>query len=215
MKALILLLLVWLVQLSSAKPVPTAATRSATRRSRFVRVVDKIFDDADSNKDGSVSFSEVYEMVLKLYIVINQQAPIKPPSKARVVQLFLDADTTRNNRLNREEFQALAETFGRRVLSRLVAHKFVTLLGAPLLAEYVVRTLAPKTWTGKLANKIVVKRFQKKVLPIITSRSFWRGVLLIMFVASLGNIVLSTVTWVLDMSLPDEETDKRLKKFLK
>ena len=50
----------------------------------FDSMVTNIFNEADSNEDGSVSVDELYEMVLKLYITINQEAPVKPPSRKQV-----------------------------------------------------------------------------------------------------------------------------------
>jgi hypothetical protein len=182
--------------------------------SRFDRVVQKLFDDADTNKDGNVNFSELYELVLKMYVFINRQAPIPPPSRGKVLQLYLDADKSHTTVLSREEFGGIAHTLARRALSRLIAHKLVTIIGAPLLAEYLVHTLATKHWLQRMAEAIVPIRFHERILPVITSKAFCRSVLIVLLVATLGNIVMSTVNMILDMALPGEITDPRLKKYM-
>ena len=192
------------------KPQPTAK-----KSSNFDRFVNKLFDDADTNQDGSVSFSEAYEMILKLYVRLNRRAPIPPPTRKKVLILYLDADLSKNNRLDREEFRGLAKTAARRALSRLVAHKVVKWFCAPLLAEYLVRTLASKQWPENLAKAIIPNGLHEKVLPVVTSKSFCRTVLIVAFVVSLGNLVLGIVNWILDMSLPDEKDDPRLERYLK
>lgn len=102
------------------------------RKSRFEKFVDKLFESADTNNDGSVSLGETYEMVLQMYVKLNRQAPIPPPSRQKLYKLFRASDVDRNDRISREEFTSLAKTLGRRAMTRLVAHKAVTLIGAPL-----------------------------------------------------------------------------------
>lgn len=191
----------------------TTTTSLFQKKSRFDRFLEKLFDDSDTNKDGTVSFSETYELVLKMYVNINRQAPIPPPTRKKVLQLYLNADSSQNGRLDKEEFKGLAKTLGGRAASRLVAHKMVTLIGAPLLAEYLVRTLAGKDWLIRTAEFVIPNRFHEKALPVVCSKPFCRTVLMVLLVASLGNIVLSIVNWVMDMSLPEEDEDPRLAKY--
>jgi hypothetical protein len=199
---------------ASVPPTTIVNKRSPPLKSKFDRFSAKIFDDADTNRDGSIDFAEVYELVLKLYIKINNQAPIPPPSRKKVLQLFLDADTSNDDRLSKEEFKRMSRIIGRRAMSRLVAHKLVTLAGAPILAEYLVRTLAGKEWLSRMTD-LLPKRFHERFLPVITSKAFCRTVLIVVLVATLGNIVMSIVNSVLDMSLPDEDEDPRLTKYIK
>jgi hypothetical protein len=175
------------------------------------RIVDKIFDGADSNHDGSVDFSEVYELVLKFYITINQQAPIPPPSKKRVLQLFLNADTSHNNRLNREEFKGVVNILASRAVARVTAHKLVTLVGAPLLAEYLLRAFTGVSFLPRFAEFLVPDQYEAKILPVITSHAFCRTLLVIILVSTLGNFVMKTVNFLLDLKLGDEDKDERLK----
>ena len=213
---------VWLVLcLSSATSTVSGLPKRATKikpvvvkqktafrpfQSRFDRVVQNIFDDADTNNDGSISFGECYELVLKLYIKINRQAPIPPPTRKTVLQLYQQNDTNRNKRLSRNEFTALAQVLVGRAATRLAAHKFVTLVCAPLLAELLVRQLTGRKWLPELAIWIVPDRYELKVLPIITSKAVMRTVIMIGLMRTLGNFIIGTVNWILDMyTLMEEE----------
>ncbi len=174
-------------------------------------ILDKIFDGADTNHDGSVNFSELYELVLKFYISINRQAPVPPPSKKRVLQLFLNANTSHNNRLSREEFLGLANLLAGGAVVRVTAHKLVTLVGAPLLAETLMHTFTGTGILKRVAIFLVPDGYKAKILPIITSHAFCRTVLVIVLVSTLGNVVLDSVNWVLHLRLGDEAKDERLK----
>lgn len=194
--------------------ITTTALSALTRpqQSRFERYLQKIYDESDANQDGSISFDETYQRVLLMYIKINRKAPIPPPTRATVFSLFHRADKDRSNSISRDEFTWLANNLFERALSRLVAHKIVTLIGAPMLAELLVRKLAGQAWLPQLAEMIVPVRFHEKVLPTITSTIFWRMLLLVPLVSSLGNVVLSLVNWMWGMSLPSEETGKEPKR---
>jgi len=182
---------------------------AAIRSGRFDRLIHEVFDDADSNQDGSINFAECYELVLKLYVNINRQAPIPPPSRRVVHRLFVKSDRNRNNRVSLEEFRALAKTLGRRALTRVAAHKIMTWLVAPLLAEYVVRQLTYFKWLERVARQIVPVQYESRVLPTITSPNFYRTILMVVFMATLGNIFIAAINTFLDESLPEDKSDER------
>jgi len=161
------------------------------------RFLDKVFDQADTNKDGTVDIAETYEMVLQLYLKLNRQAPIPPPSRATVLQFFRESDVDGNRRISRDEFGRLARIIGRRAMFRLVAHKMVTLLGAPLLAEYTLRRLIGRPHLHAWAARVLPERY----LGTLTSVTLWRTVLIVLFVASMGNIVLGIVDFLLDVNV--------------
>jgi hypothetical protein len=198
---------------------PTATTASSlpekttAKNSRLQKLAEKLFDENDENYDGQISFNEAYTLVLKLYVNLNRQAPIKPPTRQIVLQLFLDSDVSHDNSLNREEFAQLAGTVVRRALWKVTAHKLCKMVGAPLLTELFIRKLKGKDWLQNLAKAVVPARFHEKILPTLLSSSFWRPVLLITFVISLGNLVLSIVTWAEDKRLPDANEDPRVKAY--
>ena len=181
--------------------------------SRFDRFLTKLYDGADVDHDGSISTDELYLLVLKLYIQLNRQAPIPAPSREQINRLYRKADINHNNKITRDEFTMLAKMIGRRASLRLIAHKCITLLCAPLLAEYVLRQLSKhQEYLHSLAETIVPNRFHNKVLPIITSRSFCRTIVLIAFIVSLGNLVLNIVNWFLDHAIADDDYDDKSKK---
>ena len=194
------------------RPRRTPSTLSVLNQSRFDRFLTKLYDGADVDHNGSISGDELYLLVLKLYIHLNRQAPIPPPSREQINRLYRRADTNHNNKITRDEFNMLAKMIGRRASLRLIAHKCITLFCAPLLAEYVVRELSKhKEYLHSLAETIVPNPLHNKVLPIVTSRSFCRTIVLIAFIVSLGNLVLNIVNWFLDHAIPDENENYKNK----
>ncbi|KAL3899250.1 MAG: hypothetical protein SGARI_006501 [Bacillariaceae sp.] len=179
-------------------------------KSRIQRFVDKQFDNTDADHDGTISFQEAYEGVLKFYITLNRQAPIPPPSREKVLLLFKQADKTQNNKLDRVEYGKLLERTMRRAFIRLGVHKAVTILGAPLLAEFIVRKLAHrKEWLDRVLRKWIVPiKFQEKVIPVLVSSGFHRALWITILVATLGNFCLNIVNFVLDLSLTDPDKKK-------
>ena len=174
---------------------------------RFRRIIGKTIDDGDINNDGKISLNECYDRVLRLYIHINRQSPIPPPSRSAVRRLFLfhTRDDGGKGRISRDEFTDLARVLGRRALYRLVAHTIVNLVCAPLLIECVVRELRDKPWLPKVAKFVVPQRLEAKILPIVTSQNFCRSALIVSFVSTLGNMVTGAVNWVLANTLPPDE----------
>jgi Ca2+-binding EF-hand superfamily protein len=178
--------------------------------------LDKLFDSADSNHNGSISNDELYILVLKLYIHLNRhRARIDPPSRETVYRIFVQADQNHNHRISRDEFTGLARIFTRRAIPRIVAHKLVTVVGAPLLAESIVHY-----WSAGALSRVATHcvtwvlppSWQSTVLPILTNRQVWRTMLLITFIISLGNKVVGAVTWVLDLNLPELPSKYKKKK---
>jgi hypothetical protein len=167
-------------------------------RSSVDRFVDKLFDETDTNEDGMVSFDEAYVGCLLLYVRLNRRAPIPPPSREKFLRLFLQAtDRNKSNELN---------LLGRAVL-RLTSHKIVTLIGAPLLTEMIVRSMASRKDDIEATVRFIVpSNFHDAVIPTVTSKSFQRGFFMIILVMTLGNSCLAAVTLLLDMSLPKTQS---------
>lgn len=180
-------------------PTPVAASRS----NPYDRFIQKIYNNADTNHDGSIAFEEAYVMVLKLYIEINRQAPINPPSRSKVQRLFNLSDKNRNNRIQRDEFTQLANLLARRALARIVTCKMISLVGAPIVANYLVEVLSEQEWLPQLAESIV----PEPLLPTVTSPAFGRTVLIVIFLQTLGKTVMNTVNILLDWALPRETGD--------
>ena len=191
-------------------PVYRLAVSGISKRiaASFNRAVTKVFDNADTNKDGMVDLQEVYEMVLKLYVQINRQAPINPPKRAVVDAIFANADKDRSGRLDRNEFVTLASTLCARAIIRLVSHKTISVIVAPLLAVWFAEILTGERYAGhrflqrslELATRLVPTRFHKLVL----TKTFLGTLITVMLVASLGNIVIAIVDYALNKlhSLP-------------
>jgi len=181
---------------------------SLSRPSKFNQVINKIFDDADTNNDGTINMSEFYELVLKLYVQINRKAPLDPPTRETATKLFQHYDKDRSNAITKDEFTALATRLGQRAFIRIATFQIFKILVSPLLAEYLVRKLTGKEWLQGLALFIVPDPFEEKVIPIISSPTFGRTVLIILFMSTLGKAALAIVNMILDMSLRTDKRDK-------
>lgn len=176
-------------------------------RSSIDRFVDNLFHETDTNEDGMVSFNEAYVGCLLLYVQLNRRAPIPPPNREKFLRIFLQAaDKNRSNELNlldKEEYRhVLRKTVGRAIL-RLTSHKLVTLIGAPLLTEIIVRSIA-KNMDGfeAIMRYTLPAKFHDAVIPTVTSTSFLRGFWMLVLVTTLGNACLAAVTMLLDLTLP-------------
>ncbi|VEU40582.1 unnamed protein product [Pseudo-nitzschia multistriata] len=178
-------------------------------RSSINRFVDKLFQETDANNDGQISFEEAYIGCLMLYVQLNQSAPIPPPDRKKFRRIFSQAAAEGNkwnnkkNALDLEQYENMLKKLVARAVLRLTSHKIVTIAGAPLLAEMIVRSLAKrKKGFEELLRSIIPLQFQDATIPTLTSKAFHRGLWMVILVTTLGNIVLATVTQLLDMQLP-------------
>ena len=64
--------------------------------------MNNLFEEADTNQDGSISQDEAYDVVLLLYIKVNQRVSIAPPSRMDIINLFQNSriDLDGNSRIN-------------------------------------------------------------------------------------------------------------------
>ena len=131
----------------------------------------RIFDEADVNDDGVVDAKEAYELVLKLYCWINRRAPLQPPTKDVMEQLFLQADVDSNGKLSREEFTGFCRELSGRAAVRIVGFNAIRFGVAPIIAA-----------------KLAADWLLPGVDPALEQTA-----LTIIFIAFLGNIALATV----------------------
>mmetsp|Transcript_1218 Transcript_1218/g.1826 ORF Transcript_1218/g.1826 Transcript_1218/m.1826 type:complete len:271 (+) Transcript_1218:116-928(+) len=165
----------------------------------FQRLIDSVFDGADTNNDGRISLSEANTLILRMYVKLNRSAPIPTPPTAKVDALFQNADVDNSGCLSRTEFRKLAMVCLCRASTRLVAHKVVSFAVAPILAIRTVDSLSTIHRDGGNVDWSKVTRWlPKKLQGRITDSNLWKTVLTVVFVKSLGNAVISSVTFVLD-----------------
>jgi len=169
------------------------------------KLVDKVFLESDTNEDGKIDFAETYELILQLYLRLNRRAPIPPPGKQSIRLIFDDCDVDQSGFIERKEFGRLVRILMRRAFWRMASHQSVTLLGAPLLTEYLIRVFRHKRWLFKT----VKKHAPASVKSLVTSPTFWRTMMLLFLVNCLGNLVLGLVNKLIDYSrnVESEETD--------
>jgi hypothetical protein len=218
-------------------PATTATTTSTTTSSVWPRhqqqqrrrILQNMFDMADTNHDGSISRDEAYILVLKWYIKINRRAHIPPPSRQTVNQLFDLIRIYSNNKstnhysnnnhnhnnnshahkISLDEFGAFATILWRRALIRIVAHKLVTIVGAPLLANWIVAKLSQHATIVARLQRLCKALVPHQFIPAVATKAFCRTVLIILFCVTLGNFVMSRVNEVLALLLHCQETRKK------
>lgn len=176
-------------------------------RSSFDRMIENVFDKADVNNDGKINFQECYSLVMKLYVYLNRQAPVPPPTRHSLRALFEACDENNSNCISKTEFTNLSHILGRRAFFRVATCKLVRIAGAPILAEYTMRQLDGRTWPKKVAKAMVPKSLRPKMLPVVTSPAFGRTILIVAFVSTLGNAFVGGVNYVLHQSLPGQEEE--------
>lgn len=175
---------------------------SDTKRLSWDRQLTEVFYEADFNRDGYVTFDECYERLLRFYIKLNQQAPIPPPDRNTVLQLYKNADLNHNQRLNLSEFKQLAQALIGRAYTRLLVHKLVTVLIGPYLATTFVHIVATTPVLGPMRKEASILLSDSLHLPsslssVLQSTHFWKTIFLIFTVSQLGNIVLNCVNYLL------------------
>ena len=161
---------------------------------KVYKITDNLFDEFDANSDGVLSFDEVYEIMLRVSIKVNQKAPIPPPTRATARLLFDMSDVDKSGKLSKVELRKIMTLAMPRTTARLVGHKMVTLGLAPYLAVKTVNALDGKVWLVDLGEKLVPEKFQS----IVLTKDFWKLTLAVVFVSVLGNAVLEGVTWLYD-----------------
>lgn len=144
-------------------------------------------------KDGVISVDEIYELVLKMYIQLNRQAPVPPPTRETVKLLFRKADIDGSNTLDRSEFRKLMGMIYSRAAVRIVIAKISKVVLAPLLALQAVGSVSSSAWWR--AN--IIQRIPERY-GLLLNPNLWRTVLTVFFVITLGRAILAVLNLFLD-----------------
>ncbi len=190
-------------------PAPkSSVSRARIFKSSMENFVDKLFYETDTNEDGMISLEEAYVGCLLLYVRLNRRAPIPPPSREKFRRIFLkNVEAKEVAALNKEEYGDVLKRITARALLRLTSYRVVTFLGAPLLTEMIVRSLAcRKESFEKMLRYILPINLHDTLIPTLTSKAFHRGFWLVVMVVTLGNICLAAVTFLLDLGLPKAQS---------
>ena len=211
MKAAVLICLSTLVAVCSflpcaaaAKPKPKATPPPPThhRRTHYDRFLDSVFEQADTNNDGRMTLTETYEWVLRLYVKMNRQAPVNPPTYAQVKRIHALMDDDNSNSIGQDELRELAEFFVGRATVRVVVSKIIKLVVAPLAAEALLRWFQKQ---DQLYEAVVVPYVPERLIPIVTNPVIGRTVLMILIMTTLGGMLMELVNDILDSRLEQKE----------
>jgi len=167
------------------------------------KYMNKLFEEADTNQDGSISEDEAYDLVLRLYIKVNQRVSIAPPSRADINNLFQNSriDLDGNSRIQRDEFDRLVAALVSRISTRVAAHRFLTFVAAPTLAPTLVHFF-PESGKDFLSQATMDSQFLMQVLPdAVLHETFWSTALTVCMVSTLGNTVLEAAGDFFDNTL--------------
>jgi hypothetical protein len=167
---------------------------------------------------------------LKWYIKINQRAPIQPPTRQSVNQLFDllkkddhgttsdDKDKNNNNNIQIradgdsitiDEFGNFCRGLWRRALVRVLVHQLVTFVGAPLLANYVVAKSSQHAHFVTTLQTLCQTLLPARIYPKVATKTFARMALIVLFCVTLGNFVMSRVNEVQSWWLRYQENRKK------
>lgn len=149
--------------------------------------IKKSFENSDANKNGQISIDEAYDLVLLIYLKINREAPVDPPTRNKVVELFKTADTNSNGKIEFEEFKRLMMILMSRAETPVVMYKVLTTIVAPLLSLRIVTFLA----TIKFLEPLLTNQHEALLTTLLT----------IFFIGQLGDAVLRASTMTVDFVL--------------
>ena len=188
----------------------TTSTTTFINR-RLKRFIDGVFEKADINNDGTINSQEAYDLVLFIYIQVNQQAPIPPPTRDEINDIIKSTDMDRNGRIQRDEFKNLVFTILSRASTRLVAYKFLSLLIAPILATLVspiVFAYTPgKSWMREVSSQWI----PEETIDKIFNETLCQTVLTVFLVSTLGNVVIEMASGCFNGSVQKEEKPNKQK----
>mmetsp|Transcript_13958 Transcript_13958/g.29442 ORF Transcript_13958/g.29442 Transcript_13958/m.29442 type:complete len:383 (+) Transcript_13958:253-1401(+) len=106
------------------------------------KVATRVFRDADVTGDGSIDGTEMYCLILSVYVQLNAFAYVTPPSREQVEKLQSIFDLDNDGKLDIHEFNILAACLCENVAVRVGCQTLISLIIAPSLSLYATRTLA-------------------------------------------------------------------------
>jgi len=191
-------------QSKSLEAIPADASSPISDKeqlSYYDRFIQKIFESSDLNHNGFLDRNEAYVMALRLYVLINRKAPIPPPSRIIVYQLFEWCDLNQDGQLTIVEFSELATLLTERAVTRVAAFQTIKWLGAPLITQLIIhywkksrQGASSPSWLSATVTTLVPN---PKYAAMIKTETVARTVLLLMSVMCCGKLVLGLVDRVL------------------
>lgn len=159
----------------------SAAAAASPRRFQPKVNLQRVFRNADLNRDGWLSFHECYERLLVFYVHLNRQAEIDPPSPNRIRSIYETLGWNwEQKKLNYDEFVVLTQILMARTTTRFIVYRIVELLCAPILALSLVNILSRYTGSVRVPtflpfhNHMGAKVFWISVVTAITTKQLPR-----------------------------------------
>ena len=202
------------LQARGAYKLKRLAVKSRSSR-RFQKHIDRLYRQFDTNQDGTISIDEAYVLVLKLYIELNRQAPLEPPSRTVLEQIcFQQLDTDDDSvKLSKTEFTDVCNLLYQQAAMRLTTQLIIKFIIAPFLAQKTFYYLAGReVFVDQLKGitKAILSAFimfltpfslegptsvkiQDVVLHRILSPVFCQTALILIYISTLGDAVLQAV----------------------
>ena len=180
-------------------PPQCSAASLIFRRKRYLRkIADRVFDDTDVQGAGVLDPTEVYAMVLKVYVSLNRWAIVEPPSRQMIDEAFSVADINRDGQLDRREFTRLASALSKNSLQRVLAVFAINWILGPILATLLCARLSRVAWVTEAATWLAnCLPLSAQLRASVCTIAFARTCAILLFVQSLGNAVVCTIdVWI-------------------
>ena len=149
--------------------------------------IKKTFENADTNNNGKISINEAYDLVLQIYLEINRDAPVDPPTRKEVEELFIASDANSNGNIEFDEFKRLVMILMSRAETSLVMYKVLSMVVAPLLSWKVVNVVSSTLQYSKWPQELL-SNHEALLTTLLTT----------LFIGQLGNTVLWASTTSVD-----------------
>ena len=157
-------------------------------RTQLCKTVTSLFDQADFDDSGNISFLEANELILRIWI--DLEPPITPPSRKTAKLLFDQADKDGKGTLNRDEFRGLIFGLMQRASLRMTIHSIFSYVVSPWLAWKVVKVGSELEWEQYKLIGSLFAILPEKGVALLKSEDFWKASLTMLFFETLGKQVL-------------------------
>jgi hypothetical protein len=185
-----------------------------TASKRFKDKVRHIFDSVDIDKSGSVDVSEVYSMVLLIYLFVAQYTVVNAktiPTIEEVKELYDKMDKDGNGTLDYDEFEALAVLEVEAVSARISTQLACQLAASPFLATCLVSFVCQYVLVGSF-HALLVGNLHRALLDYVFTRTIAITILTCVLNMTVMPFLLHLIDLIWYESVRSKETRLKLEK---